>query len=201
MKLKIFLHGEKILALNLNDIHDLFDQYGSLSYSGEPVTQLEHALQCGALAEAEGADDEMICAAFLHDLGHMLSLRSKTPASPGTDDLHQYYGLPFLRPIMPDAVLEPIRLHVDAKRCLCAIDEAYFAKLTPGSVRSLQRQGGVLSQLEAQEFLQKPFAEDALQLRRWDDRAKLAGQITPPIEHFIQVVEQVMSRHASLLHR
>jgi phosphonate degradation associated HDIG domain protein len=182
------------MALSLDDIRNLFDQFGDLSYSGEPVTQLEHALQCGALAEAEGADEALVRAAFLHDVGHLLNKRSTAPAAAGADDLHQYYGLPFLRPVMPDAVIEPIRLHVDAKRCLCAIDEAYFAQLSPGSIRSLQRQGGVFSTAEAQAFLQKPVADDAVRLRRWDDRAKVVGRATLRIEHFIDVVGRVMDR-------
>ncbi|WP_321790062.1 phosphonate degradation HD-domain oxygenase [Paraburkholderia sp. J94] len=183
------------MALSLDNIRSLFDEFGDLSYSGEPVTQLEHALQCGALAEAESADEALVCAAFLHDIGHLLNKRSDTPAAAGVDDLHQYYGLPFLRPVMPDAVIEPIRLHVDAKRCLCAIDEAYLGRLSAGSVRSLQRQGGVFSAAEVQAFLQKPFSADALRLRRWDDGAKVADCATRPIEHFINIVWRVMDRH------
>ncbi|MFC4277489.1 phosphonate degradation HD-domain oxygenase [Achromobacter aloeverae] len=180
------------MALDLQQIRALYLRYGDLSYSGEPVTQLEHALQCAALAEAEGASDELICAALLHDVGHLLNKSSVNPALPGTDDLHQYYGLPFLRSVFPDAVVEPIHLHVDAKRCLCAVDEGYFNKLTAGSVRSLKRQGGPLSEVEAAEFLRRPYAEDALRVRRWDDRAKVAHLDTPDLEHFLTVVSRVM---------
>src|ERR1700743_2336923 len=158
------------MALSLDDIRSLFEQYGKLAYSGEPVTQLEHALQSGALAEGEGADEELVAAAFLHDLGHLLNRQGETPTQRGIDDLHQYFALPFLRPVLSDAVLEPIRLHVDAKRCLCAIDATYFGQLSVDSVRSLELQGGVFSRQEADAFLQKPYAEDALRLRRWDDR-------------------------------
>jgi phosphonate degradation associated HDIG domain protein len=181
------------MALSLDDIRSLFAQHGAISYSGEPVSQLEHALQSGALAEEEGATDELTAAAFLHDLGHLLNLRGETPTARGIDDLHQYFALPFLRPVLPAAVLEPIRLHVDAKRCLCAIDATYFGKLSADSVRSLALQGGVFSDEEAQAFLQQPYAQDALRLRRWDDLAKIAGKATPDIEHFLHVVERVMS--------
>jgi phosphonate degradation associated HDIG domain protein len=180
------------MALSLDDIRSLFVQHGAISYSGEPVSQLEHALQSGALAEEEGASDELTAAAFLHDLGHLLNLRGETPTARGIDDLHQYFALPFLRPVLPDAVLEPIRLHVDAKRCLCAIDATYFGKLSEDSVRSLELQGGVFSDEEAQAFLKMPYAEDALRLRKWDDRAKTAGKETPDIEHFLNVVGKVM---------
>ena len=112
------------MALSVSDIRSLFEQYGGIAYSGEPVTQLQHALQSGVLAEEAGANDELVAAAFLHDLGHLLNLQGATPTERGIDDLHQYFALPFLRAVLPDAVLEPIRLHVDAKRCLCAIDDA-----------------------------------------------------------------------------
>jgi phosphonate degradation associated HDIG domain protein len=185
------------VALSLNDIRSLFEQYGNLAYSGEPVTQLEHALQSGALAEEAGANEELIVAAFLHDLGHLLNLQGETPTQRGIDDLHQYFALPFLRPVMSDAVLEPIRLHVDAKRCLCAIDEAYFGQLSADSVRSLELQGGIFSQEEAEAFLQKPYAEDALRLRKWDDRAKEENRATPDLEHYLRLVERAMRKHVA----
>jgi phosphonate degradation associated HDIG domain protein len=164
------------VALNLDDIRALFMQHGHLAYQGEPVSQLEHALQSGALAEAEDASDELIVAAFLHDLGHLLNLRGESPTTRGVDDIHQYFALPFLRGVLPDPVLEPIRLHVDAKRCLCAIDPTYLGRLSPDSVRSLQLQGGVFSRDDAQRFMSKPYAEDALRLRKWDDRARTMGK-------------------------
>ncbi|WP_109482273.1 phosphonate degradation HD-domain oxygenase [Paraburkholderia sp. C35] len=184
------------MALSLDDIRGLFETHGQLAYSGEPVTQLEHALQSGALAESEGATEELVAAAFLHDLGHLLNRQGETPTARGIDDLHQYFALPFLRPVLPEAVLEPIRLHVDAKRCLCAVDATYFGKLSVDSVRSLELQGGIFSDDQAQTFLKKPFAEDALRLRRWDDLAKQADRATPGLDHYLGVVSRVMSRHA-----
>ena len=186
------------MALSLDDIRALFERHGNIAYSGEPVTQLEHALQSGALAEAEGASDELVAAAFLHDLGHLLNLQGETPTERGVDDLHQYFALPFLRPVLSDAVLEPIRLHVDAKRCLCAIDVGYFGQLSADSVRSLQLQGGIFSGEEAQAFMQKPYAQDAMRLRRWDDRAKEQGRSTPGIDHYLAVVERAMRAHAGV---
>lgn len=182
------------MALSVSDIRSLFEQYGGIAYSGEPVTQLQHALQSGVLAEEAGANDELVAAAFLHDLGHLLNLQGATPTERGIDDLHQYFALPFLRAVLPDAVLEPIRLHVDAKRCLCAIDDAYFDQLSADSVRSLQLQGGIFSRDEAEAFLEKPYAQDALRLRKWDDRAKEENRATPDIEHYLAVVERVMHK-------
>ncbi|CAB3775514.1 2-amino-1-hydroxyethylphosphonate dioxygenase (glycine-forming) [Paraburkholderia ultramafica] len=185
------------MALSLNDIRSLFEQYGNLAYSGEPVTQLEHALQSGALAEEAGADDDLVAAAVLHDLGHLLNLQGDTPTERGIDDLHQYFALPFLRPVLLDAVLEPIRLHVDAKRCLCAIDDTYFGQLSADSVRSLELQGGIFSKDEAEAFLRKPYAEDALRVRKWDDRAKEQNRATPDLDHYLGVVERVMRKDAA----
>ncbi|MDR5817426.1 MULTISPECIES: phosphonate degradation HD-domain oxygenase [unclassified Caballeronia] len=179
------------MALTLDDIQHLFDTHGSMAYSGEPVTQLQHALQSATLAEQAGASRELIVAALLHDLGHLLNQQGETPTERGIDDLHQYYALPFLRPLFPDAVLEPIRLHVDAKRCLCAIDASYHARLSADSVRSLQLQGGVFDDEAAHAFLARPYAQDALALRRWDDEAKDASRVTPGLPHFMEMVAGV----------
>ncbi|WP_323123380.1 phosphonate degradation HD-domain oxygenase [Burkholderia alba] len=185
------------MALTLDDIRTLFDRHGDTAYSGEPVTQREHALQSALLAEQAGAADELVVAALLHDLGHLLNHQGETPTERGIDDLHQYYVLPFLRPLFPDAVLEPVRLHVDAKRCLCAIDAGYYDSLSADSVRSLRLQGGVFDADTAAEFLRRPYAEDALRLRRWDDLAKVAGLRTPDLDHYMAVVERV-SRASSI---
>ena len=184
------------MALSIEDIRQLYESHGAIAYSGEPVTQLEHALQSGMLAEQAGASEELVVASFLHDLGHLLNLQGASPTVQGIDDQHQYFALPFLRRVLPEAVLEPIRLHVDAKRCLCAIDEGYFGKLSADSVRSLKLQGGVLSQEEAQAFLAKPYAEDAIQLRRWDDLAKVEGLATPDLAHYVARVANVAARYA-----
>ncbi|SAL11087.1 phosphonate degradation HD-domain oxygenase [Caballeronia telluris] len=180
------------MALSIADIQHLFDTYGALAYSGEPVTQRQHALQTATLAQDSGASAELVTASLLHDLGHLLNRQGETPTERGIDDLHQYYALPFLRALFADAVLEPIRLHVDAKRCLCAIDPAYRAKLSADSVRSLRLQGGVFSEDEAQAFLAKPFAEDAMFLRRWDDLAKDASRSTPTLAHFLAIADSIV---------
>ncbi|KVL91216.1 phosphonate degradation HD-domain oxygenase [Burkholderia stagnalis] len=180
------------MALTPEEIRGLYREHGHVAYSGEPLTQLEHALQSGLLAEEAGADDALVAAAFLHDLGHLLNRQGETPSARGIDDLHQYYVLPFLRPILPDAVLEPIRLHVDAKRCLCRIDAGYYESLSPDSVRSLALQGGIFSDAEADAFLQRPHAADALRLRRWDDTAKAAGKATPDLDHYMEIVVRQM---------
>ena len=171
--------------LTLQDIHDLFMRRGAEQYSGEPVTQLEHALQCAALAEAEGADDELVTAAFLHDLGHLLQDLGETPTLRGVDDVHQYAALPFLRGLFGERVLGGIQLHVDAKRYLCATRPGYHDALSEDSRRSLKLQGGTFSDEQAQTFIARPGAADAVRLRIWDDLAKTAGAPTPPLSHFM----------------
>ena len=178
------------MGLALSDIERLFAEHGHIEYSGEGVTQLEHALQAAELAEKEGAGDALVTAAFLHDLGHLLNLQGDTPSARGIDDQHQYFAIPFLRPLFPPAVIEPIRLHVDAKRALCALDPGYHDTLSEDSKRSLELQGGVFTPEEAAAFMAKPYAADAMRVRRWDDRAKVAGATTPPIVHYLSIVSR-----------
>ena len=176
------------MALTIPDICALYERHGGRMYSGEPVTQLEHALQSAALAEAAGADAELITAALLHDLGHLLNDQGDTPTARGIDDVHQYFALPFLRGLFDDRVLEPIRLHVDAKRYLCETRPGYHDALSADSKRSLALQGGTFSAAEAAEFIARPLAPRAVELRLWDDAAKLVGQRTPPLAHFSPIL-------------
>lgn len=174
------------MALTLQDIEHLFEARGGEQYSGEPVTQLQHALQTAALGEVEGASDALVTAALLHDLGHLLHDLGDTPSLHGVDDIHQYRALPFLRGLFDDEVLNAIKLHVDAKRYLCATHAGYFDDLSVDSKRSLVLQGGIFSVDEAAKFIVQPGAQDAVRLRLWDDLAKDADMITPPLSHFMQ---------------
>jgi phosphonate degradation associated HDIG domain protein len=175
------------VGLRLADIERLFRDHGGIEYGGEGVTQLEHALQSARLAELEDAAPRLVTAAFLHDLGHLLNLQGETPTARGIDDQHQYFAIPFLRPLFPAPVIEPIRLHVDAKRALCAMEPDYYEALSEDSRRSLTLQGGIFTREQMRDFLAKPHAEDALRVRRWDDAAKVAGATTPPITHFLEI--------------
>jgi phosphonate degradation associated HDIG domain protein len=177
----------------LDDVRALFDEHGSKPYSDEAITQLEHALQTAALAEEHGASDSLIAAALLHDLGHMVAAPARVDPK-STDDLHQFRALPLLRAEFPDSVTEPIRLHVDAKRYLCAIDARYLSNLSPVSVNSLRLQGGVFSTAEADRFSALPYALDGVSLRRWDDAAKVQGRTTPDLEHFLAYAHRVMQK-------
>ena len=174
------------MALTLPDIAALFAQRGNEQYAGEPVTQLEHALQCALLAEDAEADDELVTAALLHDLGHLLHGLGATPTLAGVDDLHQYRAVPFLRGLFGDEVIGAIQGHVDAKRYLCATRPGYHEALSQDSKRSLQLQGGSFTPQAAAAFVARPGAARAVQLRIWDDMAKSAGLATPPLAHFLE---------------
>ena len=171
--------------LTIADIEQLFARHGGEQYSGEPVTQLEHALQTAHLAEQSDASDALVTACLLHDLGHLLNHQGETPTLRGIDDTHQYFALPFLRGLFPAAVLEAIKLHVDAKRYLCNVDTGYYERLSADSRRSLALQGGVFDDAAAAAFLAQTGARDAVMLRQWDDLAKQAGLATPPLAHFL----------------
>jgi phosphonate degradation associated HDIG domain protein len=155
------------VRLTIEDLLDLLLMSGARQYGGERVSQLEHALQAASLAEGEGADETLVVAALLHDLGHLLAKKAE-----GRDDHHELIGAKLLEALYPRAVTEPIRLHVDAKRYLCAMEAGYFDRLSPASVHSLDLQGGVFSTGQAGLFSGQQFATDAIRLRRWDDLAK-----------------------------
>jgi phosphonate degradation associated HDIG domain protein len=182
------------MALTLAGIVELFDRQGGRMYAGEPVTQLEHALQTAHAAECAGADAALVTAALLHDLGHLINDHGETPTERGIDDVHQYAALPFLRPLFGDDVLEPIRLHVDAKRYLCAAEPEYYDALSADSKRSLVLQGGRYDASAATAFAARPGALRAVALRRWDDAAKTAGKPTPPFAHFATLMEAAVRR-------
>ena len=173
------------MALSFDDISRLFNSHGHTQYSGEPVTQTEHALQTAFFAEQAGADDELVTAALLHDLGHLLHDLGETPSLRGVDDLHQYGAIPFLRGVFGARVLDAIRWHVDAKRYLCATRPDYRAALSADSQRSLLLQGGVFSAEEADAFIAQPHAPEAVRLRLWDDQAKVEGLATPDLAHYL----------------
>ena len=175
----------------IDRIRELFEGKGEREYEGEGISQLAHALQSAHHAERAGAPRELVCAALLHDIGHLLNDEGDTPTLRGVDDEHQNAALPFLRGHFPDAVLEPIRLHVDAKRYLCATRADYYGRLSEDSKRSLELQGGVFSREDAGRFIRQPYAGEAVKVRLWDDAAKTIGAVTPDLPHFEAVLRCV----------
>lgn len=168
------------------EIEALFARHGGESY-GEGVTMLEHALQAAALAAAEDADDSLVVAALLHDIGHFLQ--------PTDDDFgyhkHDRSGGDWLARRFGPAVSEPVRLHVAAKRYLCAAEPGYFGKLSAASVHSLSKQGGPMSPAEAAAFAALPHAAAAARLRRWDDGGKTDGVAVPGLSHYRALIVEL----------
>ena len=174
------------------EIARMFERNGGSLYGGEAVTQLEHGLQAAMLAEQEQAGSELIVAALLHDIGHLLHDLPDDAPDNGIDDLHEELAAEWLVSRFPDAVLEPIRLHVEAKRYLCAAEPGYLEALSPPSLQSLELQGGPMTEEECLEFSSGPHFEASIRLRRWDDLAKIEDLETPPLSHYLQHVEAVV---------
>ena len=177
----------------LERIEHWFALHGATSYEGkrhESVSALAHALQCAQLAEDARADSQLVAAALLHDVGHFVAI-NEVGAMADVDDAHELRGVAVLVRDLPPAVVEPIRLHVAAKRYLTATEPAYLRGLSPASVHSLAQQGGPLRGGEIARFEAQPFAEDAVRLRRWDDLAKTPGRATPGLDYYLAVLDEV----------
>ena len=168
----------------MKEVCRLFEARGSAWYGGEAVSQLEHALQAAMFAERDAATAELIVAALLHDVGHLLHDLPENVAEQGVDDRHEMLARPWLAMRFSPAVFEPVEMHVAAKRYLCAVDADYMLQLSPASQQSLQLQGGPMSGDEVSEFERRRFFADAVRLRKWDDAAKVVGLKPPPLDHF-----------------
>lgn len=181
------------MALTLQDIDQLFRERGHMPYGTSQITQLQHALQTATRAQEAGASPALVTASLLHDLGHVIALHP-TPVIDGVDCKHQYFVLPFLRGLFGQDVLEPIRLHVEAKRYLCFVEPSYAPGLSVDAWRSVALEGGSFDAAQAMEFAAIPWAPDAIKLRRWDDLAREAQAATAPLSHFLDIAAAVVRR-------
>lgn len=161
---------------------------GQRRYGLQDVTQLQHALQSALFAEQSEGSPALITAALLHDIGHMVHDLGDDPAKDGIDDRHEELGHAWLTRWFGPEVTEPVRLHVAAKRYLCAAEPDYFSKLSRDSVRSLALQGGPMSEAEVITYQANPHAEAATILRRFDEAAKVKDLATPPVAHFLPYI-------------
>lgn len=171
----------------VEEIEALFASHGNEAY-GEDVTQLEHMLQCAACAEAEDASPTLVAAALLHDVGHLIE---------EADDAYGYHkhdrsGAVYLEQRFGPEVSEPVRLHVAAKRYLCAVEDGYFDCLSPASVHSLSKQGGPMDSAEVAAFENNPLYMDAVRLRRWDDKGKIEGLKVQGLAHYRPLLESLV---------
>jgi phosphonate degradation associated HDIG domain protein len=176
----------------LQRIAELLTLKADGAYGLHEITQRQHALQSAWLAERQGCPEPLIVASLLHDIGHMVHDLGENPAEAGVDDRHEALGHAFLVGWFGPEVTEPVRLHVAAKRYLCATEADYFAKLSPDSVLSLSLQGGPMSAEEVAAFEALPEHAAAVQLRRFDEAAKVKGLETPPVAHFLPHVARCL---------
>lgn len=176
-------------------IGDIFERRGADSYLGEQVTMSEHMLQGAQLAEEAGADDEIVAAALLHDIGHYTNEFPDDALAQGIDNHHDEAGAAILSAFFPPVVTECVRCHVDAKRYLCATDTEYFGKLSDASIHSLGLQGGPMNDGEIGEFEKNPHLAEVVRVRHWDDQGKVPGHKTPPFSYYAPILQRVVDRH------
>ena len=171
---------------------DIFARRGGEEYLGEAVTMAEHMLQAASLAEREGAPDELVVAALLHDIGHFAGEFGAYSPEDTQDRHHEDSGAEVLDRFFPPVVTECVRLHVAAKRYLCATDPAYFETLSPASVHTLELQGGPMSEPEIAAFEANPYHREAVRVRIWDDGGKRAGAPTRTFDDYLGLLERVV---------
>ncbi len=170
------------------ELLEIFKGRATRRYGLSAVSQLQHALQAAAQAEADRCTPATVLAALLHDVGHLIHDLGEEPAARGIDDVHEERGARWLGERFGPAVVEPVRLHVAAKRYLCATEADYFGKLSPDSVRSLELQGGPMSADEVEAFRKLPYSAEAVRLRRYDEAAKDPRAATPDFDHYLRHV-------------
>ena len=179
-----------MLSSVTKQIIHLFESKGGSLYGGEAVTQLEHALQAADLAKKNHASDSLIAASLLHDVGHLLHDLPEMASEDGIDDVHEELAARFLKEYFTDAVTEPVKLHVQAKRYLCAVEPGYYESLSQPSKTSLALQGGIMVDQEIEEFQKNPYYNDAVSLRKWDDLAKVSNLDCPNLNEYIILIEK-----------
>jgi phosphonate degradation associated HDIG domain protein len=172
-----------------DDIFAIFDSRGSAAYFGESVSTTEHCLQTAHFAQEEHASASLVLAALLHDVGHLVAPTPDDIADWMDDAHHERIGGGWLSRKFSREVSEPVRLHVPAKRYLIATRPEYFARLSPASVLTLKLQGGAMTAAEIAAFETEPFYREAVRLREWDDRGKIAGLRTPDLRSYRQLIE------------
>ena len=171
---------------------NLITEKGGDSYLGEAVTMQDHMLQAAWQAENAGESDKVIAAALLHDIGHYVGEFGDDYIEKGQDNKHQISGARILEKFFDSDVVQPVKLHVDAKRYLCAVDPDYVNTLSDASVKTLALQGGPMNENEVAEFESQPGYETAVQVRKYDDNAKDPNVSTPPISHYLKYVQSAL---------
>jgi [1-hydroxy-2-(trimethylamino)ethyl]phosphonate dioxygenase len=178
----------------VSDILAIYGARGAAAYFGERVSMTEHGLQGAHFAQQQGAAESLVVAALLHDVGHLLEPVPDAIEDWTLDAHHEESGARWLAQHFDASVSEPVRLHVAAKRYLCATDAGYLARLSPASAHTLRLQGGPMSAREARLFERERFCEAAVRLRRWDDQGKVSGLRTLALSDYSVLIERLALR-------
>jgi len=181
------------------EIQSIYARGGADAYFGEAVTQVEHGLQAAYFAAASGASEALVLAALLHDIGHLIEPAPADIAEWRHDACHERSGSRWLAAHFGPVVHEPVRLHVAAKRYLCATDRAYVRRLSSASIHTLGLQGGPMTALEVAAFEAEAFGRDAVLLRQWDDQGKVRGLRTPDFTEYLPLMERLSAGGVSSL--
>lgn len=176
---------------SVDELMEFLQAGGREAYFGEPVSVLAHSLQSAWFIGRKGGAETLVAAALLHDVGHLLHTEGEDAADRGIDTRHEELAAEVLAEHLPTAVLDPIRLHVAAKRYLCFANPRYLAALSPASVESLALQGGPMTEAEAEAFLKLRHACEAVELRHADDAAKVPDLNVPELENYRALLESL----------
>ena len=176
-------------------IADIFARRGADSYLGEEVTMSEHMLQGAQLAEQAGADDALVAAALLHDIGHYTNEFPEDALDRGINNYHDSAGAAVLKAFFPATVVDCVRHHVAAKRYLCATDPAYHDRLSAASIHTLNLQGGPMTESEVAAFRTQAGLDAIVQVRLWDDEGKVAGISTPEFGYYAPLLQRLVDKH------
>lgn len=184
--------SEEKLSQFLDEVFNCYEKYGSEEYGGEAVSQLEHMLQCAMLAEKEGYSEEIILAAFFHDIGHIC----KGEAIINThDQKHESIGANYLiGKGFPTLIAELVDGHVKTKRYLTYKKRNYLNELSEASLVSLKIQGGPMKRLEAEKFEKEELFRYHLKIREWDDKAKIPGAKTHSLLYYKQMAKNLLKK-------
>ena len=176
-----------------DEILEIYARRGILAYFGESVSMTQHALQAAYFAQRAAAPPPLVVAALLHDVGHLVMDVPDDLADWIEDARHEDIGCGWLAERFPVEVYEPVRLHVPAKRYLCATSPRYFSRLSAASVATLKLQGGPMSAAEIARFERERYYKEAVRIRHWDDQGKVAGLVTPPLETYRPLLESIVN--------
>jgi len=179
-----------------DEVLSIYARCGSAAYFGEAVSMTEHGLQAAHFAQASDASEALVIAALLHDIGHLIESVPDDIADWHTDARHELSGSRWLGRRFGPEVCEPVRLHVPAKRFLCATEPAYFNRLSAASVLTLKLQGGPMSLGEIAAFRAEPYHREAILVRQWDDQGKIAGLSTPDLSHYRVLIDRLATASA-----